>query len=281
MKHCPYCGDVMKDEDRFCMKCGKEFPMNQVTPPVQPQPKVCAKCGAPIAAGETFCAHCGTPVGTPVASPAAPTTRAYRPAPAAMRAPVYPQSLPSRTKLYVAIGIIAVLVIGGGAFYWQSSKSAPQQTVATHEKTAPQPQTAAQAPAATTPQTAAAAMALYIQNKDNYDQRIVEFSQRINGYLQSNPDFRNSSFDTEGLSLYNQIRAERDKLQNDSKIPNDTPGKTQLLALFDLEMTRIKSMADGIAANKGGAEYGSYFKNGTAAAYQFDDANAAFKTAGY
>lgn len=118
-------------------------------------------------------------------------------------------------------------------------------------------------------------LASYVNAKDTYDQNIVAFSEKINAHLQSHPDFRNTNFDTEGRQIYQNIQSTKNKLQNDSGIPSDT--KSQLLSLFDLELTRIQSMTDGIIASKQGGDFSPSFKNGTAAAYRFDDVNAEFK----
>ena len=50
-----------------------------------------------------------------------------------------------------------------------------------------------------------------------------------------------------------------------------------LLHLYDLEITRIQGMIDGITASKNGGDFTPGFRSGTSAAYEFDDANAAYK----
>ena len=95
---CPKCQSEIKDNAKFCTKCGCNLaeelakmkpaaPQQPVQPQVQ-QDKVCVKCGAPIKLGARFCTKCGTPVAQP--APVQPTVEAPKPAPA----PVQPTQTP-------------------------------------------------------------------------------------------------------------------------------------------------------------------------------------------
>ena len=95
---CPKCQSEIKDNAKFCTKCGCNLAeelakMKPAAPqqPVQPQAqqdKVCVKCGAPIKPGARFCTKCGTPVAQP--APVQPTVEAPKPAPT----PVQPTQTP-------------------------------------------------------------------------------------------------------------------------------------------------------------------------------------------
>ena len=95
---CPKCQSEIKDNAKFCTKCGCNLaeelakmkpaaPQQPVQPQVQ-QDKVCVKCGAPIKPGARFCTKCGTPVAQP--APVQPTVEAPKPAPK----PVQPTQTP-------------------------------------------------------------------------------------------------------------------------------------------------------------------------------------------
>ena len=95
---CPKCQSEIKDNAKFCTKCGcnlaEELAKMKPAAPQQPvqsqaqQDKVCVKCGAPIKPGARFCTKCGTPVAQP--APVQPTVEAPKPAPT----PVQPTQTP-------------------------------------------------------------------------------------------------------------------------------------------------------------------------------------------
>lgn len=64
-KQCPQCGMVADANTLFCANCGFNFnaPVsNAVISADEAEKKVCSKCGNKLDAGETFCPECGTPV---------------------------------------------------------------------------------------------------------------------------------------------------------------------------------------------------------------------------
>lgn len=58
--YCENCGAKLKEESKFCHKCG-----NEIKPVIA---KTCPKCGESIADSENFCENCGTGLNTPPAS---------------------------------------------------------------------------------------------------------------------------------------------------------------------------------------------------------------------
>ena len=114
----------------------------------------------------------------------------------------------------------------------------------------------------------------YYTTVKTMDKQIVQFSEKLNRHLNSNASFKGTNYDAEGRNILQTIRSNRDKLNNDSSI--NGADKQKLLHLYDLEITRISGMVDGVASSKKGGEYLPYFKSGTSAAYEFDDAIAAY-----
>ncbi|WP_405286687.1 zinc-ribbon domain-containing protein [Methanobrevibacter sp.] len=56
--YCENCGAKLKEESKFCHKCG-----NEVKPDIT---KTCPKCGERMAEGENFCENCGFELNAPV-----------------------------------------------------------------------------------------------------------------------------------------------------------------------------------------------------------------------
>lgn len=127
-------------------------------------------------------------------------------------------------------------------------------------------------------QSSSKSLLSYRNDKDTFDNQIVKFSEKINGHLQQHPNFKNTSYDNEGRQILQNIKKDKDNLSNDSNIAKSN-GEEQkaLLHLYDLEITRIQGMIDGITASKNGGDFTPGFKSGTSAAYEFDEANAAYK----
>ena len=81
MKYCKNCGKELKDDAKFCPKCGSVVPVQEKSenyekneakniPPVsdteKPPRSFCKNCGAPLREGVKFCHKCGSPVSAPV-----------------------------------------------------------------------------------------------------------------------------------------------------------------------------------------------------------------------
>jgi zinc-ribbon domain len=79
---------------------------------VQPAPRYCGRCGAPLAPGAPYCGRCGTPVLMPAA--AAPPVYAYPPPPPTYAAPRQQRLAPALIAGgLVVILIVAAVVVGG------------------------------------------------------------------------------------------------------------------------------------------------------------------------
>ena len=75
MKYCKNCGKELKDDAKFCPRCGSTVPVIEKSeirdvPPVsdtkKPSQSFCKNCGAPLKEGVKFCQKCGSPVRAPV-----------------------------------------------------------------------------------------------------------------------------------------------------------------------------------------------------------------------
>lgn len=115
----------------------------------------------------------------------------------------------------------------------------------------------------------------YRNDMENYNNAIVNFSSELNQYLQRSSDFSGTSYDTEGRNILYNIQSERNSLAQENDIDNDEKG--ELLHLYDLEITRIQGMIEGIVSSKNGGSFANGFRNGTQASYELDNAVAAYR----
>jgi len=60
---CPQCGQPAAAGDKFCAACGTALTTTRPAPSTAGA--VCRHCGQPLAAGDRFCAACGKPVAEP------------------------------------------------------------------------------------------------------------------------------------------------------------------------------------------------------------------------
>lgn len=69
---CPYCGTVIKDNDRFCMGCGRfadEIREIRKAEAAKKAGSYCPRCGTPISASDIFCMGCGEKIARPAKTP--------------------------------------------------------------------------------------------------------------------------------------------------------------------------------------------------------------------
>ena len=146
MKFCKFCGAQLKDEARFCPKCGKAQGTASVNPgqPQAPRPQ---------------------PVPQPVQTPT------YQQPPAATPAPAKSNSL------YLIIGILAALVTAGGAYFALGSGGKANTAITPAAKTESMAKPAASASAAKATVDAKATVATL----QNFEDRLATFAGRING----------------------------------------------------------------------------------------------------
>ena len=103
MKQCIHCDAQIADDSRFCTECGKEIP----------QGTVCYHCGASVNENDSFCPNCGKNLKKT----------------STIEQIVYNEERPkSRFKKYMPyiIGVIALIAICGGGWWYFNSSKAPQ-----------------------------------------------------------------------------------------------------------------------------------------------------------
>lgn len=55
MKYCPKCGSEVKNNTKFCQKCGAKFPIDHI----KLNNEYCKHCGSTIPKGAIRCPKCG------------------------------------------------------------------------------------------------------------------------------------------------------------------------------------------------------------------------------
>lgn len=226
--------------------------------------KFCSKCGAKIEDTESFCPQCGAPVGKTVKDKN--WTK-----PGASSQIRCGSSSGDNKKTLILVGALCIaVVLGAGIFGYMKYVRAPQEAAQQTEVSTP---SQANTPAQPSPtEVSAARLQEYTQKKNQFDEKIIAFSNRINQHLSSYAGFAGTNYDVEADTLSQDIQQARSQLDSDTAVM-DQAQKTKLLKLYDLELVRIRSMREGIMASKRGEDFSPYFQRGTAAAYEFDSVN--------
>lgn len=118
---------------------------------------------------------------------------------------------------------------------------------------------------------------VYVQAKERINSNIIDLASRVNnrigetGGLKSAQDIRDNA---------NSIIYECERLSSQlsaKEYPPELQGaKGLLLQLFDLELSRVRSLYNGLGEGIAGRDYSSSFSVGTSAAYKFDEVNSKF-----
>lgn len=262
----------------------------------------CSKCGAPLKAGQKFCANCGAVVGDEISEnqdktqilPNLPpqSPRAIRQQGQSYTSKMqmgYPSTNHDRSnKQNVIIGLlvgIIVLLIGGFGFYVYSSSH--QET--SQEQTEPAPPSSPSKAVeeqstqmqSTTTTTASAPVGSdlrdFVQEKNAVDNEIANLASNINGYLSDHATFRgNSNYSDQAKGL--QIRLQRDMQELKDTQAADEGKKQAILNLYQIEYRRVSGLYNGVMSSRQGGSYQPGFADGTNASYDFDAANADFKS---
>ena len=120
----------------------------------------------------------------------------------------------------------------------------------------------------------------YVEMKDKYNMDISVKAQNINDYIAKHGDLKGAIDILDSITkLKNQISTTRTEYVNTytmKKIIGNAYYKT-LLDLYDLELTRIEALEDGVNTSiNGGNAYANKFKRGTDASYKYDSVNEKF-----
>lgn len=103
---CPQCGKEIKDGANFCPICGSK---------VEPCMK-CAKCGATLKEGQESCVSCGNPVNKKENNMVREQD---------IDEPEIERKMGMSKFAYIFSGIVAIIVIGIGFFFWHEMKNLP------------------------------------------------------------------------------------------------------------------------------------------------------------
>lgn len=150
---CQNCGSEVPEGSVFCETCGAQLAYQGY----------CTNCGAPLEGDASFCPNCGTPIkeeepqqdkqeaGGPVVKKVTanqvepkpiqheaviPTEPVPLPAQPEKQNPPTAQELPAKTpkarsKLPLILGVLGVIVIVGGVYFYMAGSDAPATTVQT------------------------------------------------------------------------------------------------------------------------------------------------------
>lgn len=263
----------------------------------------CSKCGAPLKAGQKFCANCGAVVGSEISENQDRTQILPNVPPQSSRPIRQPgQSyIPKKQMGYsstnhdrsnkqnVIIGLlvgIIVLLMGGFGFYvYSSSHQEATQKQAESSPSSSSSKTVEEQPAqtqsTTTTATASAPVGSdlrdFVQEKNAVDNEIANLASNINGYLSDHATFRgNSYYSDQAKSL--QVRLQRDMQELKDTQAMDEGKKQAIMNLYQIEYRRVSGLYNGVMSSRQGGSYQPGFADGTNASYDFDAANADFKS---
>lgn len=126
-------------------------------------------------------------------------------------------------------------------------------------------------------ETARERMMELVSQKDKLDVEIGSIAAQINDYLGGHPDFKGA----DAATLLNSAKSTLEKVekaQEDVKklkvSQADEPARAALATVLECEAGRIRGLYKGMLDSKNHGDYMIGFKDGTAAAYRFDDENA-------
>lgn len=298
---CSHCDAALPEGAEFCGKCGSVQPkVDDQTGSVQSN---CTSCGNPLSGGAQFCGHCGSP--QKQASVAQVSKASYcDKCGAAMeaddlfcggcgssangQAPVYIQDsqVPAFEKrkmsfmASVSIGIVlAVLLIGGAYTLSSNFEQTVNSLILGVNSTKPVVSKFEKPPVTELRLTTDELndFRSYVRVKERLNSDIINLANQVNDRINQTGNLRNSSdLRNRAQQLVREIEQYSGELANKNYSPQLQTAKPLLLQLFDLEMTRARSLLNGIIEGSNGQNYSSSFSVGTSAAYKFDEVNSNF-----
>lgn len=223
MKFCKFCGAQLKDEAKFCPKCGK------------------AQSIASANQGQS------TSQLSQLQTPKPQTVQI----PMQQQQPVTNQLFAKNNMLHIGIGVVAALVIVVCAYLvlGSSIKTKTATAPAVKTETTAKTETNSVAPEPTAKVKVDAKS--FITTMQHFEERLAEFAARING----GQDNKSVLLDV-GQALKEDINRERNQLR---KLDNDTTVQ-RLDQLLNIQWKRADCMVRGLNGQPGAyAEGGSYY----------------------
>ncbi len=231
--------------------------------------KYCKKCGTEIRAEVEFCPKCGASQGAQV-----PNGVVVNP-----QTVTASQGSSDGNKENIIIVVLVVVAMLLGTFFIVFNGSVDEVksalNIGTKQETATTTATTAQPPAPVG--ITKEKIADFVNRKDSLDVEIGAVAADINNYLGTHRDFRGA----DASLLIDKAKLTLDKVENTKKEieqatfkPEDEAIKKALLSVLDCEVGRIRGLYKGMLDSKNNGDYSIGFKEGTAAAYRYDDENA-------
>ena len=116
-----------------------------------------------------------------------------------------------------------------------------------------------------------------VQAKERFNTEIIDLAGQINGRIGQTGGLRNAQdLRSKAQVLVNSIENESRQLASKNYPDEMQNAKALLLQLLDLEMTRARSLYNGLIEGGNGQDYKSSFSVGTSASYKFDEVNNKF-----
>lgn len=269
--------------------------------------KFCRNCGTKLAEGENFCPQCGTRHSTakginlsksqshqesinlkkPAQQQAGDVNmpmqakgngNASQPMPnspaGGMNGTVNYQASNGNNMGKAIIAILLVLIAGYFLFSGNDDDKKPaaqeisQEVSSSNSK--PDKDTGSQ-------EKAKAKMMELVSQKDKLDVEIACVAGKINDYLGGHPDFKGAdaaALISSAKDTLDKVETAQDNVRNLKVSQSDEPVREALATVLECEAGRIRGLYKGMLDSKNNGDYMIGFKDGTAAAYRFDDENA-------
>lgn len=243
MKYCKKCGNQMKDESEFCPKCGSSQKSNVDI------------CDNQISKTEQ-------------------KNQEYSRMSSASN---------GNNNMTWIVGIVGVLVLGLGVFIGifdgDVNKIRDQFSMSQSTEKAEITESSDKGEQSKNVISKEQLMA-YVEMKDKMDVEIGSVASSVNSYLGKHANFNNP--DAEPLinnakSTLEKVEKAQQELKSKDVSKEDELLKNTIIQVFDCEAGRIRGLYKGMLDSKNNGDYQNGFKDGTAAAYKFDDENAKLK----
>ena len=121
----------------------------------------------------------------------------------------------------------------------------------------------------------------FLNQKDNLDVGIGQLAADINVYLKGHTDFRGSDADQlieKAKGILEKVENLKHEVNSASFSPEEEKIKPVLLNVIDCEAGRVRGLYKGMLDSRNNGDYQIGFKEGTSAAYKFDEENAKLKS---
>lgn len=230
--------------------------------------KFCKKCGVEIRDEVEFCPKCG-------ASQGAQAPNDVMVNPQIVNANQGSSDGNKENIIIVALVVVAMLlgtffiVFNGNVDEVKSALNIGTKQETTTTATTAQPPTAAG--------VTKEKIADFVNRKDSLDVEIGAVAADVNSYLGTHKDFRGADAGRiidKAKAVLDKVESTKKEIEQATFKPEDEAVKKALISVLDCELGRIRGLYKGMLDSKNNGDYSIGFKEGTAAAYRYDDENA-------